>query len=73
MPHLRFSETATRGDDPVYAFGSKLRQQRFTAGDFALNQLNSPLPSATSRLGSEEAGTYSTHSPVGTASIRQNK
>jgi outer membrane protein len=44
MPHLSFSETATRGDDPVYVFGSKLRQQRFTAADFALNKLNSPLP-----------------------------
>jgi len=44
MPHLSFSETATRGDDPVYVFGSKLRQQRFTTADFALNQLNSPLP-----------------------------
>ena len=44
MPHLSFSETATRGDDPVFAFGSKLRQRRFTTADFALNQLNSPLP-----------------------------
>jgi hypothetical protein len=44
MPHLNFSETATRGDDPVYVFGSKLRQQRFTTADFALNQLNTPLP-----------------------------
>ena len=44
MPHLSFSETATRGDDPVYVFGSKLRQQHFTAADFALNKLNSPLP-----------------------------
>src|SRR5579863_10782007 len=33
MPHLTFSETATRGDDPVYVFGSKLRQQRFTTAD----------------------------------------
>ena len=40
MPHLSFSETATRGDDPVYVFGSKLRQQRFTTADFALNKLN---------------------------------
>jgi outer membrane protein len=31
-------------NDPVYVFGSKLRQQRFTAADFALNRLNSPLP-----------------------------
>jgi outer membrane protein len=44
MPHLSFSETASRGDDPVYVFGSKLRQQRFTIADFALNKLNSPLP-----------------------------
>jgi outer membrane protein len=44
MPHLNFSETATRGDDPVYVFGSKLRHQRFATADFALNQLNTPLP-----------------------------
>jgi outer membrane protein TolC len=44
MPRLGFSETATRGNDPVYVFGSKLRQQRFTTADFALNQLNSPQP-----------------------------
>jgi outer membrane protein len=44
MPRLTFSETATRGNDPVYVFGSELRQQRFTAADFALNQLNTPSP-----------------------------
>lgn len=44
LPHLSFSETATRGDDPVYVFGSRLRQQRFTQADFALNRLNNPLP-----------------------------
>lgn len=44
MPRVTFSETGTRGDDPVYVFGSKLRQQRFTTIDFALNQLNTPLP-----------------------------
>jgi outer membrane protein len=46
MPHVTFSELATRGDDPVYVFGSKLRQQRFTADNFAppLNKLNTPLP-----------------------------
>jgi outer membrane protein len=53
MPHLSFSETAARGDDPVYVFGSKLRQQRFTATDFALNKLNTPLPigNFTTRFG----------------------
>src|SRR5579864_160425 len=42
MPHLSFSETGTRGDDPIYVFGTKLRQSRFTAADFALNKLNTP-------------------------------
>ena len=40
LPHIEFSESATRGNDPVYVFGTKLRQQRFTVADFALNQLN---------------------------------
>jgi outer membrane protein len=44
LPHLTFSETATRGNDPVYVFGSRLRQQRFTAAGFALDQLNRPGP-----------------------------
>ena len=44
VPHVSFSEVATRGDDPVYVFGSKLRQQKFTTNDFQLNQLNTPLP-----------------------------
>jgi len=44
MPHVTFSEQATRGNDPVYVFGSKLRQQRFTTDDFALNNLNTPAP-----------------------------
>ncbi len=43
-PHAMFSETATAGDDPVYVFGSKLRQQRFGPADFAFNVLNAPLP-----------------------------
>jgi len=44
LPHLSFSETGTRGDDPIYVFGTKLRQSRFTNADFALNKLNTPLP-----------------------------
>lgn len=46
MPRFSFSESATRGNDPVFAFGTRLRQQRFTATDFALNRLNSPTPIA---------------------------
>ncbi len=44
LPHIAFSETATRGNDPVYVFGGRLRQQRFTQADFALNRLNRPAP-----------------------------
>jgi outer membrane protein len=44
LPHVTFSETATRGNDPVYVFGSKLRQQRFGSADFGLNFLNTPTP-----------------------------
>jgi outer membrane protein len=44
LPHATFSETATIGNDPVYVFGSKLRQQRFTTADFAPNVLNTPDP-----------------------------
>ncbi len=44
LPSLSFSETATRGNDPVYVFGSRLRQQRFTQADFALDRLNTPVP-----------------------------
>ena len=44
MPKITFTESALRGNDPVYVFGSRLRQQNFTQADFALNQLNTPTP-----------------------------
>jgi len=44
LPRFGFNETYQDGNDPVYVFGSKLRQQRFSAADFALNQLNKPTP-----------------------------
>lgn len=44
LPRIGFAETYQEGNDPVYVFGSKLRQQRFTNADFALNQLNQPTP-----------------------------
>lgn len=43
-PQLQFSENFSRGNDPVYAFGTRLRQQRFGAADFALSALNQPAP-----------------------------
>jgi len=44
MPKIMFGEDVTRGNNPVFVFGSKLNQQRFAAADFALNQLNFPTP-----------------------------
>lgn len=44
LPQIQFSENLARGDDPVYAFGTKLRQQVFQVSDFGLNSLNHPSP-----------------------------
>jgi outer membrane protein TolC len=44
LPNLGFSEDVTRGNDPVYVFGSRLRQQQFQQSDFALYSLNRPTP-----------------------------
>ena len=44
LPQLNFTEDISRGNDPVYAFGTRLRQRQFTQADFALNSLNSPAP-----------------------------
>ena len=43
-PQLTFTEDISRGNDPVYAFGTRLRQRQFTQADFALNALNFPQP-----------------------------
>ena len=56
LPHVTFSELATLGNDPVYVFGTKLRQQRFTTADFALNVLNTP--SARGNFASRFEGTW---------------
>ena len=44
LPRITFAENFTGGNDPVFVFGTKLRQQEFTAADFALNELNRPTP-----------------------------
>ena len=44
LPQLGFTEDISRGNDPVYAFGTRLRQRQFTQSDFALNALNFPQP-----------------------------
>ncbi|MGZ4816485.1 MAG: TolC family protein [Terriglobales bacterium] len=55
LPRISFAETATVGDDPIYAFGTRLRQGRFTQNDFALNNLNHPDPigNFSSRFGGQ--------------------
>jgi len=44
LPKITFAENFTAGNDPVFVFGTKLRQQIFTVQDFALNSLNRPTP-----------------------------
>jgi outer membrane protein TolC len=44
LPQVNFAEDMSRGNDPVYVFGTRLRQQRFTQADFALDALNKPEP-----------------------------
>lgn len=44
LPKLNFTKDISRGNDQVYAFGTRLRQQKFTQADFALNALNHPPP-----------------------------
>jgi outer membrane protein len=53
LPRLTFSEAAVVSNDPVFVFGTRLRQNRFTAADFALNQLNNPgaIGNFATRLG----------------------
>ncbi|MCL2659351.1 MAG: TolC family protein [Acidobacteriaceae bacterium] len=42
LPQVSLAEDISRGNDPVYAFGTRLRQQRFAQADFALDALNKP-------------------------------
>jgi outer membrane protein len=44
FPQIKFTEAYERGNDPVFVFGGRLRQERFAASDFALNRLNTPTP-----------------------------
>lgn len=42
LPVFSYESAYTTGNDPVYVFGSLLRQKQFAASDFALDKLNSP-------------------------------
>jgi len=42
LPSLTVNSAFTRGDNPVYAFGTLLEQRSFTQADFGLDSLNRP-------------------------------
>ena len=42
LPKVNYSESFTRGDNPVYVFGSLLTQHQFGAANFAIDSLNQP-------------------------------
>jgi outer membrane protein TolC len=44
LPLLQFSETFTRGNNPVFVFGSLLEQGRFGQQNFQISALNNPEP-----------------------------
>jgi len=54
-PRLNFTEDFSRGNDPEYVFGTKLRQQRFAQSDFSLDSLNRPGPTCNfaTRIGGQ--------------------
>lgn len=66
FPSFIYSESVARGNDPVYAFGTRLRQQRFQESDFSLNRLNRPLPmnDFTSRLSGQWTAFDSFHTQL---------
>jgi outer membrane protein TolC len=44
LPKVNFDHNLTRGNNPVYVFGTLLTQGRFTEANFALSSLNHPAP-----------------------------
>jgi len=42
LPKLNYSESVTRGDNPVFVFSSLLTQHQFGAGNFSIGPLNRP-------------------------------
>jgi outer membrane protein len=44
FPLLQFNETFTRGNNPVFVFGSRLEQARFGSENFQISALNNPDP-----------------------------
>ena len=49
FPSLRFNQSFTRSNNPVFVFGSLLEQGRFGVSNFAIEALNQPTPLTSSR------------------------
>ena len=47
LPRIQGVTSVSRGDDPVFVFGSLLHEGAFTPDDFALGRLNTPRPHTT--------------------------
>lgn len=56
FPQIGVSETFIDSTDPVFAFGTRLRQGNFTAADLSLDRLN--YPSATANFASSAGATW---------------
>lgn len=50
-PRVDVTESVQRGDQPVFVFSSLLSQRRFTAENFAIDELNHPSPVTNVRTG----------------------
>ena len=44
LPRFALSGAYTRGNNPVYAFGARLNQERFSEANLAIDALNNPSP-----------------------------
>lgn len=44
LPRIDFAQGFTRGNNPIYVFGTLLTQRRFRAANFGLSGLNAPTP-----------------------------
>lgn len=51
FPVIQLQGSYTRSNNPVFAFGSRLEQARFSTSDFALDNLNHPDPYDNFRAG----------------------
>lgn len=49
LPRIDLTESWQRGNNPVFVFGSRLAQRRFTAADFVVDGLNHPAAIANFR------------------------